>query len=165
MGKRKFQEFLPDECHRRYCCVHCRAHLANHDELISKVCVYTCTLCLGLYVFSRQTSPVLYPSSNCTAVISRQSRKGIPLQQSVSQRVVVIIGCVSFVSILVWISAVEERRRGSCWLACMLWPIFFAAHVKLHLAGNMWVHPQCIISCRKIVGHFHTMLKVTLVGS
>jgi hypothetical protein len=36
MGKRKFQEFLPDECHRRYCCVHCRAHLANHDELISK---------------------------------------------------------------------------------------------------------------------------------
>ena len=39
MGKRKFQEFLPDECHRRYCCVHCRAHLANHDELISKVCI------------------------------------------------------------------------------------------------------------------------------
>jgi hypothetical protein len=41
MGKRKFQEFLPDECHRRYCCVHCRAHLANHDELISKVCIRT----------------------------------------------------------------------------------------------------------------------------
>ena len=39
MGKRKFEEFLPDECHRRYCCVHCRAHLANHDELISKVCL------------------------------------------------------------------------------------------------------------------------------
>jgi len=38
MGKRKFQDFIPDECHRRYSCVHCRAHLANHDELISKVC-------------------------------------------------------------------------------------------------------------------------------
>ncbi|XP_003388903.1 PREDICTED: protein yippee-like 1 [Amphimedon queenslandica] len=36
MGKRKFQDYLPDLCHRRYICVHCRAHLANHDELISK---------------------------------------------------------------------------------------------------------------------------------
>ena len=43
MGKRKFQDYISDECHRRYSCVHCRAHLANHDELISKVwklCVY-----------------------------------------------------------------------------------------------------------------------------
>ena len=31
-----FQAYLPD-CHRTYSCVHCRAHLANHDELISKV--------------------------------------------------------------------------------------------------------------------------------
>ncbi|KAK3520182.1 hypothetical protein QTP70_017938, partial [Hemibagrus guttatus] len=30
-----FQAYL-DSCHRRYSCVHCRAHLANHDELISK---------------------------------------------------------------------------------------------------------------------------------
>lgn len=37
MGRAKFQEFLPENCHRRYSCVHCRAHLANHDELISKV--------------------------------------------------------------------------------------------------------------------------------
>lgn len=36
MGKRKFQDYIPDECHRRYTCLHCRAHLANHDELISK---------------------------------------------------------------------------------------------------------------------------------
>jgi hypothetical protein len=36
MGKRKFQDYISDECHRRYSCVHCRAHLANHDELISK---------------------------------------------------------------------------------------------------------------------------------
>ncbi|KAH1170886.1 hypothetical protein KIL84_006504 [Mauremys mutica] len=31
-----FQAYL-DNCHRRYSCVHCRAHLANHDDLISKV--------------------------------------------------------------------------------------------------------------------------------
>ena len=31
-----FQAYLPDCCHRTYSCVHCRAHLANHDELISK---------------------------------------------------------------------------------------------------------------------------------
>lgn len=30
-----FQAYLP-ECHRTYSCIHCRAHLANHDELISK---------------------------------------------------------------------------------------------------------------------------------
>ncbi|KAL1266431.1 hypothetical protein QQF64_002106 [Cirrhinus molitorella] len=27
--------YLPN-CHRTYSCIHCRAHLANHDELISK---------------------------------------------------------------------------------------------------------------------------------
>ncbi|OXB79033.1 UNVERIFIED_CONTAM: hypothetical protein H355_005909 [Colinus virginianus] len=32
-----FQAYLPS-CHRTYSCIHCRAHLANHDELISKVC-------------------------------------------------------------------------------------------------------------------------------
>ncbi|XP_028857328.1 protein yippee-like 2 isoform X2 [Denticeps clupeoides] len=31
-----FQAYLPT-CHRTYSCIHCRAHLANHDELISKV--------------------------------------------------------------------------------------------------------------------------------
>ncbi|KAG1970299.1 protein yippee-like [Pimephales promelas] len=30
-----FQAYLPN-CHRTYSCIHCRAHLANHDELISK---------------------------------------------------------------------------------------------------------------------------------
>ncbi|XP_057348455.1 protein yippee-like 1 isoform X1 [Manis pentadactyla] len=30
-----FQAYLPN-CHRTYSCVHCRTHLANHDELISK---------------------------------------------------------------------------------------------------------------------------------
>ena len=39
MGKmvKTFQAYLPECCHRTYSCVHCRAHLANHDELISKV--------------------------------------------------------------------------------------------------------------------------------
>ncbi|KAF0034314.1 hypothetical protein F2P81_014380 [Scophthalmus maximus] len=31
-----FQAYLPS-CHRTYSCIHCRAHLANHDELISKI--------------------------------------------------------------------------------------------------------------------------------
>lgn len=35
-----FQAYLPN-CHRTYSCVHCRAHLANHDELISKVSLIT----------------------------------------------------------------------------------------------------------------------------
>jgi len=30
-----FQAYL-NNCHRTYSCIHCRAHLANHDELISK---------------------------------------------------------------------------------------------------------------------------------
>uniref|UniRef100_A0A8C4L2D8 Protein yippee-like n=1 Tax=Equus asinus asinus TaxID=83772 RepID=A0A8C4L2D8_EQUAS len=30
-----FRSYLP-RCHRTYSCVHCRAHLAKHDELISK---------------------------------------------------------------------------------------------------------------------------------
>ncbi|XP_064922581.1 protein yippee-like 4, partial [Columba livia] len=33
---RTFRSYLP-RCHRTYSCVHCRAHLARHDELISKV--------------------------------------------------------------------------------------------------------------------------------
>ncbi|XP_028167052.1 protein yippee-like 4 isoform X1 [Ostrinia furnacalis] len=30
-----FQAYLPP-AHRTYSCIHCRAHLASHDELISK---------------------------------------------------------------------------------------------------------------------------------
>uniref|UniRef100_A0A493T6Y5 Yippee domain-containing protein n=1 Tax=Anas platyrhynchos platyrhynchos TaxID=8840 RepID=A0A493T6Y5_ANAPP len=36
LGSLTFQAYLPS-CHRTYSCIHCRAHLANHDELISKV--------------------------------------------------------------------------------------------------------------------------------
>lgn len=31
-----FQSYLSPNSHRIYSCIHCRAHLANHDELISK---------------------------------------------------------------------------------------------------------------------------------
>ncbi|XP_002130792.1 protein yippee-like [Ciona intestinalis] len=31
-----FQHYLGSECHRTYSCVHCRAHLAGHTDLISK---------------------------------------------------------------------------------------------------------------------------------
>ena len=31
-----FREYLPSSVHRVYSCVHCRTHLANHDDLISK---------------------------------------------------------------------------------------------------------------------------------
>lgn len=32
-----FKQHYFRDCHRTYSCVHCRAHLANHDELISKL--------------------------------------------------------------------------------------------------------------------------------
>jgi len=40
-----FQAYL-DSCHRRYSCVHCRAHLANHDDLISKVSSTLTVVCI-----------------------------------------------------------------------------------------------------------------------
>uniref|UniRef100_A0A8C5DP04 Protein yippee-like n=1 Tax=Gouania willdenowi TaxID=441366 RepID=A0A8C5DP04_GOUWI len=44
-----FQAYL-DSCHRRYSCVHCRAHLANHDDLISKVSDMSLGFCLVVNV-------------------------------------------------------------------------------------------------------------------
>lgn len=74
MGKRKFQDYISDECHRRYSCVHCRAHLANHDELISKVCFESYFMyCCGIYIFF-----------SSLIVVPRKPRQGLPLQQSVS---------------------------------------------------------------------------------
>ena len=72
MGRAKFQEFLPENCHRKYSCVHCRAHLANHDELISKV-----SQCRELNKLVTELHFI---------VVSRQPGQGIPLQQSVSIR-------------------------------------------------------------------------------
>lgn len=36
-GKKTFQAYLPEGA-RTYNCAHCRANLADHSELISKVC-------------------------------------------------------------------------------------------------------------------------------
>lgn len=44
-----FQAYLP-HCHRTYSCIHCRAHLANHDELISKVGAISLSKLIDLYV-------------------------------------------------------------------------------------------------------------------
>jgi len=35
-----FRAYLPQSAYRKYSCVHCRAHLASHDDLISKVRVW-----------------------------------------------------------------------------------------------------------------------------
>ena len=40
MVKSKFQEYLTRDCYRTYSCVHCRAHLAGHASLVSKVIFY-----------------------------------------------------------------------------------------------------------------------------
>lgn len=45
-----FQAYLPS-CHRTYSCIHCRAHLANHDELISKVGVPSRCTSVAVEVF------------------------------------------------------------------------------------------------------------------
>ncbi|KAB7506676.1 Protein yippee-like 2 [Armadillidium nasatum] len=51
-----FQAYLPS-CHRTYSCIHCRAHLANHDELISKIKSLKMRdglwLCFGLDIVSK----------------------------------------------------------------------------------------------------------------
>ena len=60
MGRSKFQDYLPDECYRKYSCRHCRANLASHDELISKV---------RHWVFSvYETSYPIYVSPQCSSV-------------------------------------------------------------------------------------------------
>ncbi|KAG8511283.1 Protein yippee-like 4, partial [Galemys pyrenaicus] len=52
-----FRSYLP-RCHRTYSCVHCRAHLAKHDELISKVGqAEACHSCLLSPTRTAQTSP------------------------------------------------------------------------------------------------------------
>lgn len=45
-----FQAYLP-HCHRTYSCIHCRAHLANHDELISKVSTISLSKLIDLQVW------------------------------------------------------------------------------------------------------------------
>lgn len=56
-----FQAYLPP-CHRTYSCIHCRAHLASHDELISKVRHYhkfspSMQTLTGYIIASERTTP------------------------------------------------------------------------------------------------------------
>lgn len=68
-----YRTYLKD-CHRRYSCVHCRAHLANHDELISKV------------ISTPHSSDTLWTPADCfiVVVVPGQPGQSLPLQQSVS---------------------------------------------------------------------------------
>ena len=67
-----FQLYLPAKTHRTYSCLHCRAQLANHDELISKV---------GEEKEETFERRVTYaPLPLVLSVISRQSRPSVPLQ-------------------------------------------------------------------------------------
>lgn len=76
-----FQAYL-DSCHRRYSCVHCRAHLANHDDLISKVRVTLCDFC---GTFTVRFVMFALDSHVCVfSVISRQPRTCLPVQFCVS---------------------------------------------------------------------------------
>ncbi|MEQ2173435.1 hypothetical protein GOODEAATRI_032106, partial [Goodea atripinnis] len=56
-----FQAYLPS-CHRTYSCIHCRAHLANHDELISKVSGGNTDIFLIWFIL--QTIPVSKPQNH-----------------------------------------------------------------------------------------------------
>lgn len=59
-----FQAYLPPKCHRTYSCVHCRAHLANHDELISKVTkLFVYFLFLIFFWYGLENFKWLTPSS------------------------------------------------------------------------------------------------------
>uniref|UniRef100_A0A3P8V9D6 Protein yippee-like 1 n=1 Tax=Cynoglossus semilaevis TaxID=244447 RepID=A0A3P8V9D6_CYNSE len=40
-----FQAYLPS-CHRTYSCIHCRAHLANHDDAFPTSGTFSSTICL-----------------------------------------------------------------------------------------------------------------------
>lgn len=46
-----FQLYLPAKTHRTYSCLHCRAQLANHDELISKVILIKLSFFQSIKIF------------------------------------------------------------------------------------------------------------------
>lgn len=96
-----FQAYL-DDCHRRYSCAHCRAHLANHDDLISKVTRSQ----LGLEWETRGAAwqlptsspdtPSLSPSHSL--VLPGQSGASLPLQLCVSIHSPIFFSLTSVVS-------------------------------------------------------------------
>ncbi|XP_048412773.1 uncharacterized protein ypel2a isoform X3 [Stegostoma tigrinum] len=74
-----FQAYLPS-CHRTYSCIHCRAHLANHDELISKqpFCSALEHRCLNTTLeraFKRNIAAL--PTKGASAFLKRMIVKGL----------------------------------------------------------------------------------------
>lgn len=47
-----FRAYLPTTAYRKYSCVHCRAHLASHDDLISKVAIYSEKVLNFIYLYT-----------------------------------------------------------------------------------------------------------------
>lgn len=85
-----FQAYL-DSCHRRYSCVHCRAHLANHDELISKVTffvnIFLSKLFFCLILCAKSYCKIVLIIVICLSVISRKPGTGVSVQLCVSNKV------------------------------------------------------------------------------
>ena len=78
-----FRAYLPTSAYRKYSCVHCRAHLASHDDLISKVrqSLKNSTLLIALGDFFFPVRIIVY---SLYLVISRQPRTCLFIQFSVS---------------------------------------------------------------------------------
>ena len=43
-----YRDYLPEQ-NKRYSCVHCQAHLAFHDDIISKVSLFSCNNLISVY--------------------------------------------------------------------------------------------------------------------
>lgn len=137
-----FQAYL-DSCERKYSCVHCRAHLASHDELLSKVRY------IGLLLFycSRTTGswyhwiPVLFllvfPRQPGTGLLIQLCVSPCPLKAALSGRSVWATGFTSVPTVISgWMWAAGRLRSASCWQGCTRWRIFTARAATPPWAGN-----------------------------
>ncbi|XP_072099861.1 protein yippee-like 3 isoform X1 [Mobula birostris] len=126
-----FQAYLPT-CHRTYSCIHCRAHLANHDELISKMRVQR--------RFARMIPGTkgLFKGAKAELTCSTQLKTDRILD----------VGCSSVChQELMW--AVDQLRSEFYSQACMRWRIYTVKTVKPRWAGNMSTPLRAARSTRK----------------
>lgn len=80
-----FRAYLPANSYRKYSCVHCRAHLASHDDLISKVRAISYENSLSWSEIHKLFKPWrLFYTYLFLLVFSRQPRESISFQFSVS---------------------------------------------------------------------------------
>ncbi len=87
-----FRAYLPPDAYRKYSCVHCRAHLASHDDLISKVNSSSKQFLKLNYLNIFDAHSKNFHNYFLVLVISRQSGKSVPLQLSVSNFVFYVMG-------------------------------------------------------------------------